>query len=85
MATPSKLSQAELLSTLVAVATPSQFGSRANTTRTDTGVGGGGKLACGKFRQDFERAPSHGLTSCRTTKTVSLRVAFEWTRGQQSA
>ncbi len=38
------------------VETTSQFGSRVNTTRTDTGMGGGGRLAFGKFRQDFERA-----------------------------
>jgi hypothetical protein len=35
---------------------PSQCGTRVNTTRTDTGVGGGGRLACGTFRKDFERA-----------------------------
>jgi len=38
------------------VQTTSQYGSRVNTTRTDTGVGGGGKLEFGKFREDFERA-----------------------------
>lgn len=38
------------------VETTSQFGSRVNTTRKDAGVGGGGKLEFGKFRQDFERA-----------------------------
>jgi hypothetical protein len=38
------------------VETTSQFGSRVNTTRTDTGVGGGGRLEFGKFREDFERA-----------------------------
>ena len=38
------------------VETTSQFGSRVNTTRTDAGVGGGGTLECGKFREDFERA-----------------------------
>lgn len=38
------------------VETTSQFGSRVNTTRTDKGVGGGGRLEFGKFRQDFERA-----------------------------
>ena len=38
------------------VETTSQFGSRVNTTRTDTGVGGGGTPAFGKFREDFERA-----------------------------
>lgn len=38
------------------VETTSQFGSRVNTTRTDTGVGGGGRLEFGKFRQEFERA-----------------------------
>jgi hypothetical protein len=38
------------------VETTSQLGSRVNTTRTDTGVGGGGRLEFGKFRQDFERA-----------------------------
>jgi len=37
------------------VETTSQFGSRVNTTRTDTGVGGGGRLEFGKFREDFER------------------------------
>ena len=38
------------------VETTSQFGSRVNTNRTDTGVGGGGTLQFGKFREDFERA-----------------------------
>ena len=38
------------------VETTSRFGSRVNTTRTDAGVGGGGKLKFGKFREDFERA-----------------------------
>ena len=38
------------------VETTSQFGSRVNTTRPDTGVGGGGRLEFGKFREDFERA-----------------------------
>lgn len=38
------------------VETTSQCGSRVNTTRTDTGVGGGGRLEFGKFRDDFERA-----------------------------
>ena len=38
------------------VETTSQYGSRVNTTRTDTGIGGGGKLEFGKFREDFERA-----------------------------
>ncbi|MFM8495127.1 MAG: hypothetical protein ACKOEM_06320 [Planctomycetia bacterium] len=38
------------------VETTSQFGSRVNTNRTDTGVGGGGTLEFGKFREDFERA-----------------------------
>ena len=33
------------------VETTSQFGSRVNTTRTDTGVGGGGRLEFGKFRE----------------------------------
>jgi hypothetical protein len=37
------------------VETTSQYGSRVNTTRTDTGVGCGGKLEFGKFREDFER------------------------------
>ena len=35
--------------------TTSQYGSRVNTTQTDTGVGGGGTLEFGKFRDDFER------------------------------
>ncbi len=38
------------------IETTSQFGSRVNTTRTDTGVGGGGKLEFGTFRDDFGRA-----------------------------
>ena len=38
------------------VQTTSQYGARVNTTRTDTGVGGGGTLEFGKFREDFERA-----------------------------
>ncbi len=38
------------------VETTSQFGSRVSTTRTDAGVGGGGKLEFGKFREDVERA-----------------------------
>ena len=38
------------------VETTSQFGSRVKETRTDTGVGGGGKLEFGKFREEFERA-----------------------------
>ena len=38
------------------VETTSQFGSRVNTTRKDAGVGGGGRLEFGKFREDFERA-----------------------------
>lgn len=38
------------------VETTLQFGSRVNATRKDTGVGGGGRLEFGKFRQDFERA-----------------------------
>ena len=38
------------------VETTSQFGSRVNTYRTETGVGGGGTLEFGKFREDFERA-----------------------------
>ena len=38
------------------IETTSQLGSRLNTTRTDTGVGGGGRLEFGKFREDFERA-----------------------------
>ncbi len=38
------------------VQTTSQYGSRVNTTRTDTGLGGGGKLEFGKLREDFERA-----------------------------
>ena len=38
------------------IQTTSQFGSRVNTTRADTSVGGGGKLEFGKFREDFERA-----------------------------
>jgi hypothetical protein len=38
------------------VETTSQFGSRVNTTRTDTGVGGGGTLEFGKFRENFARA-----------------------------
>lgn len=38
------------------IETTSQYGSRVNTTRKDTGVGGGGKLEFGKFREDFERA-----------------------------
>ena len=38
------------------VETTSQFGSRVNTTRKDAGVGGGGELEFGKFREDFERA-----------------------------
>ena len=38
------------------VETTSQYGSRVNTTRTDTGIAGGGKLEFGKFREDFERA-----------------------------
>jgi hypothetical protein len=37
------------------VETTSQYGSRVNTTQTDKGVGGGGKLEFGKFRDDFER------------------------------
>jgi hypothetical protein len=37
------------------VETTSQFGSRVNTSRKDAGVGGGGELEFGKFRQDFER------------------------------
>jgi len=39
-----------------AVETTSQFGSRVNTTRKDAGVGGGGRLEFGKFREDFEQA-----------------------------
>jgi len=38
------------------VETTSQFGSRVNATRKDTGVGGGGRLEFGTFRADFERA-----------------------------
>ena len=38
------------------VETTSQFGSRVNATRTDTAVGGGGRLKFGKFREDFEQA-----------------------------
>ncbi|MFM8434348.1 MAG: hypothetical protein ACKOBP_03260 [Planctomycetia bacterium] len=38
------------------IETTSQYGSRVNTTRKDTGVGGGGKLEFGRFREDFERA-----------------------------
>ena len=38
------------------VETTSQFGSRVNTTRKDAGVGGGGRLEFGKFREDFEQA-----------------------------
>ncbi|NCA17679.1 MAG: hypothetical protein EBS90_11650 [Betaproteobacteria bacterium] len=38
------------------VETTSQVGSRINTTRKDAGVGGGGRLEFGKFREDFERA-----------------------------
>jgi hypothetical protein len=38
------------------VETTSQFGSRVNTSRTDKGVGGGGTLEFGKFREEFERA-----------------------------
>jgi len=38
------------------VETTSQFGSRVNTTRKDAGVGGGGTLEFGTFREDFERA-----------------------------
>jgi hypothetical protein len=38
------------------IETTSQCGSRVNTTRKDTGVGGGGRLEFGKFREDFERA-----------------------------
>lgn len=38
------------------VQTTSQYGSRVNTTRTDAGIGGGGRLEFGKFREDFERA-----------------------------
>ena len=38
------------------VETTSQFGSRVNTTRQDAGVGGGGRLEFGKFREDFEQA-----------------------------
>jgi hypothetical protein len=37
------------------VQTTSQYGSRVNTTQTDMGIGGGGKLEFGKFREDFER------------------------------
>lgn len=36
--------------------TTSQLGSRVNTTRSESGVGGGGMLECGRFREDFERA-----------------------------
>ena len=38
------------------VQTTSQYGSRVNTTRTDTSVGGGGKLEFGKFREEVELA-----------------------------
>lgn len=38
------------------VETSSQFGSRVNKTRHDTGVGGGGTLEFGRFREEFERA-----------------------------
>ena len=38
------------------IETTSQVGSRVNTTRKDAGVGGGGRLEFGKFRDDFERA-----------------------------
>jgi hypothetical protein len=38
------------------VETTSQYGSRVNTTRTDTGIGGGGKLEFGKFRESVEQA-----------------------------
>lgn len=38
------------------VETTSHFGSRVSTTRTDAGVGGGGKLEFGKFREELEQA-----------------------------
>lgn len=38
------------------VETTSQLGARVSTTRKDAGVGGGGTLEFGKFREDFERA-----------------------------
>lgn len=38
------------------VQTTSQYGSRVKATRVDKGVGGGGVLEFGKFRESFERA-----------------------------
>jgi hypothetical protein len=36
--------------------TTSQFGTRVTQTRTDTSVGGGGRLEFGKFRQQIKQA-----------------------------
>lgn len=38
------------------VETTSQYGSRVTATRTDKGIGGGGRLEFGAFREQFERA-----------------------------
>lgn len=38
------------------VQTTSQYGSRVKATRVDKGLGGGGVLEFGKFRESFERA-----------------------------
>lgn len=38
------------------VQTTSQYGTRVNATRVDKGVGGGGRLEFGKFREEVEQA-----------------------------
>ena len=38
------------------IRTTSQYGSRVNATRVDKGVGGGGRLEFGKFRESVEQA-----------------------------
>jgi hypothetical protein len=38
------------------VQTTTQYGARVNQTRVDKGIGGGGKLEFGKFREEVEQA-----------------------------